>query len=850
MTTPEWWDHASRTLPALAIQGWQCAAVEPGADWSAVQSSAEWLPAQVPGTACAAVRAVGKDAPRSAVVAAADPDDWDWWFRARLPPGCPSPSLLRIDGLATLADVWVEDQHVLRSENMFVRHELEVTPAPESWVIIRCGSLTPTLAQRRPRPPWRTRIIRHAGLRWIRTTALGRMPSLAPDAAPVGPWREVSVVPVPMVRVHRRSLAVTGAPDAWRLAVEVELVAGEQGNEDGWPAKLRLAGTDGALLLDAPVQLDPTPLGFHVQAELPIGGAATWWPAGYGEQPRYEATLAVHGAHSADETVLPLGGVGFRAIGVDTSDGGFELRVNNVPVFARGAVWDPLDRVSLTEEPSRLRAAVARLAAAGATMLRVPGTAVYPSDELLDLCDEFGILLWQDLMVANLPPPDDGGLLMELDHEMEQLAGRLQGRPCLAIVSGGSEVEQQAAMFGLAPERQRSPVLHEHVPVLLAELLPGIPYVPSSPTGGDPPVRADVGVAHWFGVGGYLMPLESVRLAGVRFAAECLALSNLPEAATVETVPGGAAGAGHLPAWKAQVPRDNGASWDFEDVRDHYIRELFGIDPLIVRRTDPERALDLGRATNAHLVERTLAEWRRPGSRCAGALVLADHDQTPGAGWGLVDATGRPKSVWYAARRRWAPVAATITDEGLSGLDVHILNDRQGPLTGRLVVRLVGHLTSVVEESSREVVVPGQGSLTCGVEELLGGFRDVAHHYRFGPESYDAVEVVVLDAEDVEVSRDVHLTAGLGLPVRPDLGLAAEAVRDGDDGWSVQLRTDHLAESVVVDLPGFDVTDSWFHLLPGRTRTVRAVSHAAGAVPEGAVRALNCSAATSIVVLP
>ena len=91
---------------------------------------------------------------------------------------------------------------------------------------------------------------------------------------------------------------------------------------------------------------------------------------------------------------------------------------------------------------------------------------------------------------------------------------------------------------------------------------------------------------------------------------------------------------GHSPRWKARVPRDRGVGWDFDDVRDHYVRRFFGCDPLDVRYADPERYLDLGRAAVHIAIDATISEWRRPGSDCAGAVVLQPRDPLGGRGMG------------------------------------------------------------------------------------------------------------------------------------------------------------------------------------------------------------------------
>lgn len=834
---------------------WECAVAEPADEPGATPSAADprlvWFPAQVPGTAAGAVRALGDRAPESARRAAMDPDSVAWWYRTTL-PALPTgieagPALLQFAGLATVADVWLDGVHLLHSENMFVAREREVAVAGGEQFRLLFAALMPLLGVRRPRAPWKTRLLRHAGLRWWRTTALGRMPELAPDAAPVGPWRPVRLVPLPAVRViHRQLRADVGAGAAdGRLVVGLKLGGPAAAVLVGEPATVRVELLGGSSILEVETLPTRAPDAAECQldADLAVPDVQRWWPAGYGQQPRYAVTVEVAG------TTIELGTVGFRSLSAERGDGGFRIVVNGQSIFARGALWNPPDRVTLMSDRADVLARLQLVVDAGLVMLRIPGTTVYPDEHFLDLCDELSILLWQDLMVANLPPPDHPGYLAELTAEIEDVLGRMQGRPSTAVVCGGSEVEQQAAMMGLEPARRAVPVLEHQVPTLVQQLLSGIPYLVSTPTGGDPPTRPDVGVAHWFGVGGCLLPLSSVRGAGVRFAAECLAFSNPPERYLVDAELGGAAAAGHAPRWKAGIPRDPGSGWDFEDVRDHYVRELFGTDPLVERRADPERALDLGRAAVAAAMATTMTEWRRPGSGCDGALVLALNDMTAGAGWGLLDINGQPKSVWYALRRVLAPLAVLLTGEGLAGIDVHVVNDSAAAVTGRLHVRLFLGGETVVEQAERELVVPANGAVTVGVEELLGGFRDVGHTYVFGPPVCDVIVATLLGADGLagtELASTVHLPLGLARPVERDLGLGA-VVEPGpapELPWMLRISTRVFAQSVVIDVPGYRPEDSWFDLPPGAERCVgltRIGPDAAVPAPRGEVRALNAA---------
>src|SRR6185503_20017662 len=111
------------------------------------------------------------------------------------PNATPGARILRFDGLATLAEVWLNDHLVLDSDNMFVAHELDVSAdlRDSNTLVVRFRSLAAALAARRPRPRWRTKLVEHQQLRWVRTTLLGRMPGWSPPVKAVGPWRPIAL---------------------------------------------------------------------------------------------------------------------------------------------------------------------------------------------------------------------------------------------------------------------------------------------------------------------------------------------------------------------------------------------------------------------------------------------------------------------------------------------------------------------------------------------------------------------------------------------------------------------------------------------------------------------------------
>ena len=733
-------------------------------------------------------------------------------------------AVLHLGGLATIADLWLNGRHLLRSESMFIAHDVPVTLTGDDELVIAFRSLTAHLAVRRPRGRWRTRLVEHQQFRWVRTTFLGRMGSWNPRCAPVGPWREIDLLPVDgRVDVHRLLPSVVdGTPT-------VEVAASWHG-----PTPERVLLVVGEV--EATLTVDETDGGAVLAGAATVDGAPRWFPATHGAPALLDAALRV----TVDGVTAehPLGRVGFRAVQADTADGGFRLSVNGVPMFCRGACWTPTDLVRLWDEPARLRAAVQSVADAGMNMLRLPGTGVYEQPELYELCDELGVMVWHDAMFANLDQPlDDPEYRAAVDVEIADWLRSMQRHPSVVVLCGGSEVEQQAAMMGVPPEDGRNRVGREVLPVIAADLLPGVPVVACSPSGGTFPFHVDEGIGHYYGVGAYLRPLSDARLSNVRFTTECLAFANVPTGETVGAILGDGDRPGHSPAWKRRVPRDRGAGWDFEDVRDHYVRTLLGEDPVAVRSADPDRYLDLGRAAVAAAIEATLGEFRRPASTCAGALVYLLRDPWPAAGWGLVDATGRPKSAFFATARASRSRTVLLRDEGLNGLRATVFNDLDAPMSASLQFRLFGADGSLMDSVHLDVSLDGRASRDLSVDGAFGHFRDLAYAYRFGPRQVDVV-AATLDCGDGSPVTTVLLPGGHGRPRRADLGLSAEAVPQGD-GWAVTVRTDQFAHFVTIDAPGAVADDDWFHLPPGDVRTVT-VRAADGAVPRsGEVRALN-----------
>ena len=209
----------------------------------------------------------------------------------------------------------------------------------------------------------------------------------------------------------------------------------------------------------------------------------------------------------------------------------------------------------------------------------------------------------------------------------------------------------------------------------------------------------------------------------------------------------------------------------------------------------------------------------------------------PGAGWGLVDSSDRPKSVWYAVRRVSAPIAVFITDEGLGGLAIHVCNDTAEPLSAVLEVELFSGGEISVGAGTHPLELTAHSATTVDAEMVLGGFRDVSWAYRFGAAPHDVVVATLRSADATLLAQAVQLPTGRGRAVEQDLGLTAQLCGDAENGWAIDVSTRRFAQAVHLYIPGWLPEDSWFDLPPGSSR--RLALTGAGEAPHGEVAALN-----------
>lgn len=797
--------------------GWELALSAPQA-WSMPTdlTDEQWLPAIVPGTATAALHALGQwsidDAQRL--------HDKDVWYRTKLHGQ--GPRTLRFDGLATFAEIYLDGELILTSSTMFEPCEADITLDGNHWLHIAFRSLDAVIAATKgPRARWKTMMITEPRLRFLRTTLIGHMPGWCPPVDFVGPYRALMLIendPVRATNVQLRS-ALEQNDGILTLALDLS------GIVEGVTPILHCAGVS--------VPLSQTHA-THWQATLRIHNVDLWWPHTHGSPTLHAVSIEI------GDITIDLGATGFRHIAVDRGpDGqGFTLHVNGVRVFCRGACWTPVDVVSLQASDADYARDLGLMQNSGLNMIRLSGTMLYETAEFHRHCDRLGIMVWQDVMMANFDYPCDEAFADVIRNEVTTLMHRLGASPSLAVICSGSEVAQQAAMMGLPAEKRDIPLAEIALPDILTKC-PDVIYVPGSPSGGALPFMNNAGPSHYFGVGAYMRPLDDARRAQVRFASECLAFANLPDDrhfAVHQVDP-----VSDPERWHAGVPRDGGASWDFDDVREHYLQTLWGEDGRRLRHDNHPRWRQLSRAIVAEVIERTIDEWRRPTSPTAGALIWLWRDLRPGAGWGLLDSDSHPKSAFYAMRRASQPLRLSISDEGTNGLYLHLVNDKPQTVAGKLILRCLKDGKISVIEATRDVAVAPYKGLSIGAFEMFDRFFDAGHCYRFGPPSHDTVHATFVTTDLDQLPEAFHFLS----PPTSVLDQSIDVV-PGEDGAGFFLHLQVAATTRFIEIADdtFLPDDNYFHMVPGHRKIVRLTPspHATERLgPAGRVSALTLS---------
>lgn len=746
----------------------------------------------------------------------------DWRYEAEFDH--PGPDTAELDlvayGLDTVAEVEVNGTLVASTRNMHRSYRIPVGG------IVRPGRNTIAVTFAAPVPAAERFSAELGELPQVNTHPFNAIRKMAcsygwdwgPDVATSGIWRplEFQAWDVARIAAVRPLVAVDAGDGAGILTAHVDIQ--------------RAQGSDSALgvLVEA--------AGVRVPATIPAGATSAvvrlrapdvrlWWPVGHGEQPLYDVSVSLtHADAQHPDSPRPdtrhldtwTGRIGFRTVALDTepdADGApFTLSVNGRPVFARGVNWIPDDAFPSRITRERLAERLTQAVEGNVNLIRVWGGGLYESEDFYGLCDELGLLVWQDFLFACGGYAEEEPLRGEVVAEAREAVTRLSAHPSLILWNGCNEniwgYEDWDWKDAIGDRTWGLGYYTEILPAIVAELDPSRPYSPGSPysfTEGVHPNDLAHGTSHLWEVWNR-QDYDTYRDHRPRFVSE-FGFQGPPTWATLTR-------AVH------DDPRrpDSPAMLVHQKAEDGNGKLERGLAPHLPAPTAFEDWHWATSLNQARAVSVGVDHFRSLGALCTGAVLWQLNDMWPVTSWAAVDGDGRRKPLWYAMRRSFADRLLTFQPRA-GGLALIAVNDGDQAWSGEITVVRHGFDGAALATQTIPVDIAARSSaeLTLASETAIAG--DAASEVLCAQGSgetgfwFFAEDVVsALPPADLAVKAEA-VAGGYRLTVT-----AATLVRD------LSVLADKVAPDAVVD-------EMLVTLLPGQTAVFQ-ITTAADVDPE------------------
>ncbi|KAM5541197.1 hypothetical protein V8D89_005126 [Ganoderma adspersum] len=574
---------------------------------------------------------------------------------------------LVFEGLDTLCDVYLNGKKILYADNMFrtwtvslSRDELQDQDNLLLLHFTSAQKLAKELEAQYGRVRAGSTNLGDPSRVYVRKAQYGWRPG--PELMTCGPYRAISLITYTARIEAANTRAIVSAAPGLSPSFKVDLaVSGDVSVVRG--AKVVLKQLDGTVVLEEKVQLSGSANLKNVVSWDLEDKVQLWWPVGYGNPTLYNVDIALLGD---DDALLDsqTKRIGFRTVeliqepleepdkyGKGTT---FLFEVNGVRIFMGGSNWIPAHNFLTTLTADDYRAWLTLLRDGNQNMVRLWGGGVYEPDVFYDICDELGVLVWQDFQFACGVYPAFDSFVQSVTAEAEDNVKRLRHHPSLALFCGNNEDYQMVLQWGgidALPAR----VLYEKVfPDVVAEHSgPPIPYHRGSPYGGKGWDTSDptIGDVHQWNIwGGKEWPWQEYPFNGGRFISE-FGIPSFPDIKTVDYWLDG----NTKDRWaqsKAMAQHDRAGSHErrFAIVMNENFRLTSDLETHIYNS-------QLMQSEAVSLAYRR-REWRGKGKQyTAGVLVWQMNDCWPVVSWAIADFFLRAKPVYYTIARELSPIS-------------------------------------------------------------------------------------------------------------------------------------------------------------------------------------------------
>ncbi len=758
----------------------------------------------------------------------------DWEYRTTFQADAATLAHEHVDlvfeGLDTYADVYVNDQVVLHADNMFRRWRVPVKKmlkaGPNTLRIVFHSPIESMIPKVKALPYILPSVTTNntgneenvATAPYTRKAGYQYGWDWGPRYVTEGIWQPIRVETWDALRienfhVQQESITTTNAAVSAEFNMEASRSA---------PATLEitygpLAGAAFPVVRQS-VQLVP---GMNrINVPIHIANPKLWYPNGYGSQDRYQFSAVVRtGKVIAANAALKTG---LRSIElrreVTKTGKSFEFVVNGIPVFAKGADVIPFDSFPNRVMPENHRQILESARDAHMNMVREWGGGYYESDDFYDICDELGILVWQEFMFGGDMVPGGADFQASVKQEAIDQLTRLRDHPSIVLWCGNNEIETGWVHWGdrqifkesvSATDREKVwtdyvVLFHGILSGVVAQYAAPVPYWGSSPSANfeNPPDSQTDGDMHYWQVWHALAPIEMYTQQFPRFMSE-YGFQSFPEMRTIRTF-----------AKPEDMDIRSATMQDHQKNHGGNERILSYMLRWYPEPKDFESFVYLSQVLQAEAIKVGAEHLRRQMPNTMGSLYWQLNDCWPVASWASIDYYGRWKALQYYAKRFYDDVVVSpFRHDGK--VDIYVVSDKLQPLNGTIHTRLLDFSGKVLSEKTQDVQIPAQSSavyFTLEQKELLAG-----------SDPKKSFLVFDLAVGGQQVSRNLiffDTMHNLDLP-KP---VKIEASLENSNGeYAVTLRSPALARSVFVSFGDLDVKteDNYFDLLPGEAVTVK-----------------------------
>ncbi|GAB6121693.1 beta-mannosidase [Dysgonomonas termitidis] len=556
-----------------------------------------------------------------------------------------------------------------------------------------------------------------------------------------------------------------------------------------------------------------------VPVDFTIDNPRLWWSNGLGEPNLYEFTTIIDlKSATVDTKNIRTGIRSIKVVNETDKDGAsFYFVLNGVPVFAKGANYIPSDNFLPRVTREKYRKTIQDAVDVNMNMLRVWGGGTYEEDYFYDLCDENGIMVWQDFMFACSMYPSEGAYLENVKYEAIDNIKRLRNHPSISIWCGNNEAydgwfgwgrredyTKQNPEYARIMWKQYADLFHKLLPDMVAQYAPQSFYWPSSPYGLPGQGCDDKhGDRHYWDVWHGRKPIAQYNVERSRFFSE-YGFQSFPEFESVKIY------APDKKDWviTSEVMMDHQRAGTYANnlIEEYLLNEY-------QKPKDFESFLYMNQVLQGDAVKIAMEAHRRDMPYCMGTLFWQHNDCWPVASWSSRDYYGRWKAQHYFAREAYKDVLVSPIAKD-DKLDIYVVSDRLSESKGTLSIKIIKLDGHIIDSRKLNITIPKNTSknvFTGSVNDLLKGTA----------KSDVVIHVELADNRSKIYKNNYFLLQQKNINF-PHASIS-KTVKTLEGGYEVSLSADNFARAVFMSVEGIDnfFENNYFDILPGQTAVVK-----------------------------